>query len=216
MPGDVSMYDPVGTPPKPGRPAFEAPWDTMNAPWALSIEHLVVNGTEAAVLMRNVGEVGGTGVVLPSIEIWRFGDDGSLHARFSFETPAADDAERVRRDEIRTIMERAHELWNAHDRDAWLEVWREAVPGDMTLDDRATGEVRHGFDECRVETWEIHNATTRFATRFLVVCGNEAAMAVDNVIDLGPQSVTVTSIETYEFGDDASLYERNWYDLPAS
>ncbi|MBV8346123.1 MAG: hypothetical protein JOZ49_00885 [Mycolicibacterium sp.] len=81
VPGEVTMEDPVGTPIKRGWDVQGEVWDTApNADWKLGIGLLYVCGSTAAAVIRNSGTVNGEPTLVESIEIYKFGDDGSLHA----------------------------------------------------------------------------------------------------------------------------------------
>jgi hypothetical protein len=211
VPGDITRENPVGTAAR-GREDLAATWAEFNAGCELAIEVLVVNGDDAVALVQNRIATDAGPFVAPSIELYRFAPSDSLHCRFFFDAPNAQRGGRV--EEIHDVLVRAHELWNAHDKDAWVALWRSAVSDDCLLDDHATGEVHRGFDECRPDTWERFNASVSFDRRALIVCGDEAAMVVDNVVQIGDDTVVSTSIETYRFGADGSLYEQNWYEVP--
>ena len=65
--------DPVGTPEKIGFDAVHKSWDRSFKPgrrWTLHPEQIVGAGTEAAVVMRNEGNLDGQQVVIRSIEIF--------------------------------------------------------------------------------------------------------------------------------------------------
>lgn len=80
VPGEVTMEDPVGTPVKRGWDVMAEVWDASpNADWKLGIDLLYVCGATGAAVIRNSGSVNGEPAVIQSIEIYRFGDDGSLH-----------------------------------------------------------------------------------------------------------------------------------------
>jgi hypothetical protein len=80
VPGEVTMEDPVGTPLKRGWDVMEQVWDASpNADWKLGVDLLHVCGTTGAAVIRNSGTVNGTPMLVQSIEIYKFGDDGSLH-----------------------------------------------------------------------------------------------------------------------------------------
>jgi len=89
---DVTFDDPVGVPTKHGRAAVRASWERSLTPgreWRLVPTRIVVCADEAAVLMRNEGNLQGTRVDVESIEIWKVGDDGLVRAvRAYFETDA--------------------------------------------------------------------------------------------------------------------------------
>jgi len=80
VPGEATMEDPVGTPIKRGWDVMSAVWDASpNADWKLGIDLLYVCGTTGAAVIRNSGTVNGEPTLIRSIEIYKFGDDGSLH-----------------------------------------------------------------------------------------------------------------------------------------
>lgn len=80
VPGEVTMEDPVGTPVKRGWDVMAEVWDASpNADWKLGIDLLHVCGATGAAVIRNSGTVNGEAAVIQSIEIYKFGDDGSLH-----------------------------------------------------------------------------------------------------------------------------------------
>jgi hypothetical protein len=80
VPGEATMEDPVGTPTKQGWAVMGDVWDASpNADWKLGIDLLYVCGTTGAAVIRNSGTVNGEPTLIRSIEIYKFGDDGSLH-----------------------------------------------------------------------------------------------------------------------------------------
>ncbi|OBF60237.1 hypothetical protein A5787_19705 [Mycobacterium sp. 852002-50816_SCH5313054-b] len=80
VPGEVTMEDPVGTPVKRGWDVMGEVWDASpNADWKLGIDLLHVCGATGAAVIRNSGAVNGEPAVIQSIEVYKFGDDGSLH-----------------------------------------------------------------------------------------------------------------------------------------
>lgn len=80
---DVTFDDPVGVPTKHGREAVRNSWERSLTPgreWRLVADRIVVCADEAAVLMRNEGNLHGQEVVVESIEIWKVGADGLVRA----------------------------------------------------------------------------------------------------------------------------------------
>ena len=78
--GEATMEDPVGTPTKRGWAVMSDVWDASpNTDWKLGIDLLYVCGTTGAAVIRNSGTVNGEPTLIRSIEIYNFGDDGSLH-----------------------------------------------------------------------------------------------------------------------------------------
>lgn len=79
--------DPVGTPEKVGLDAVYKSWDRSFKPgrrWTLHPEHIVAAGNEAAVVMRNEGDLNGQKVTIRSIEIFIVNDSGLLMRIRSF------------------------------------------------------------------------------------------------------------------------------------
>jgi len=73
--------DPVGTPEKLGVDAVFKSWDRSFKPgrrWTLHPEHVVAAGNEAAVVMRNEGDLAGEKVTIRSIEIFIVDESGLL------------------------------------------------------------------------------------------------------------------------------------------
>jgi hypothetical protein len=82
------MEDPVGTPVKRGWEILGEAWDASpNQDWKLSIDRLIVCGNEGAAVIRNEGSVQGTALTVVSIEVYQFGDDGSVHTKTYWEAP---------------------------------------------------------------------------------------------------------------------------------
>ena len=217
--GDVSLQDPVGSAPKVGFDlALAGEWDRTRDDWKLDVQDLVVCGNEGALIVHNDGVVDGVATELDTVEIYRFGDHGSLDARIYWELPGLEperDEPPVRSaDEMRAFFLHAHELWNAHDRDAWIAHWRTVVPGDdYTMEDPVGSPMKRGFDACRVGAWEFWNSAVQLSARNIIVCGNDVAMVVDNTVATDGAASTTTSIETYAFGAPGSMLERNYWEV---
>jgi len=84
--------DPVGSPEKVGFDAVYKSWDRSFKPgrrWTLHTEHIVAAGNEAAVVMRNEGDLNGQKVTIRSIEIFSVDDSGLLiRIRSFFDQPS--------------------------------------------------------------------------------------------------------------------------------
>jgi hypothetical protein len=92
VPGEVTMEDPVGTPVKRGWDVMAEVWDASpNADWQLGIGMLYVCGSTGAAVIRNSGSVNGQPTLIESIEVYRFGDDGSLHTQTFWELAAGNE-----------------------------------------------------------------------------------------------------------------------------
>jgi len=88
----VVFEDPVGSAPKVGTDAVHKSWDRSFAPgrrWTLHPQQIVGGGSEAAVVMRNDGDLAGRSVRVDSIEIFRVDAEGFIaHVRAFFDQPA--------------------------------------------------------------------------------------------------------------------------------
>ena len=93
-PGDFVMHDPVGTPPKVGfeQVALE-PYDLFQPSLHMRInpDLLFVCGNEIAWVMENTFTNNGEQSLLRSMEVYRFGDDGSVEIRTHYDVPEADE-----------------------------------------------------------------------------------------------------------------------------
>jgi hypothetical protein len=80
-PNGFILENPVGTAPT-GFEGFEQMADQYQGKVQVENLKLIVNGDEAAAVMRNVGTIDGHSFVHESIEIYRFGADGTMHVRY--------------------------------------------------------------------------------------------------------------------------------------
>ncbi|NCY16205.1 MAG: hypothetical protein EBX39_05445 [Actinobacteria bacterium] len=88
----VTFEDPVGKAPKIGRAAAEGSWDnsfTEGRVWTLHPQRIIAGGPfEAAVQMRNRGDLHGRQVELEGIELYRVDETGLIvSVRAFFEQP---------------------------------------------------------------------------------------------------------------------------------
>ena len=87
---DVVFEDPVGSPPKHGREAVRKQWELSMTPgrdWRLIADRIYVCGDEAAVVMRNEGNLHGQEVVVETLEIWKVGPQGLVQTVRAFFEP---------------------------------------------------------------------------------------------------------------------------------
>lgn len=93
-PGDFVMFDPVGTPAKRGFEECAAgPYDLFQPSMTFYVDPstMFVCANELAWVMENAFVKDGAKNVLKSIEVFRFGDDGSVEIRTHYEVPEASD-----------------------------------------------------------------------------------------------------------------------------
>ena len=93
-PGDFTMWDPVGTPPKHGLEHCAADsFDLFQPTVKLHVprETMFIIGNHVAWVMQNVFERDGQTVHHNSIETYEFGHDGSVLIRTYYVVPSHDD-----------------------------------------------------------------------------------------------------------------------------
>jgi ketosteroid isomerase-like protein len=102
---EVVFEDPVGAPPKRGPEAVRASWErslTAGREWRLVATRIVACGDEAAVVMRNEGNLHGRSVVVEGVEVWKVRGDGlviSVRAFFEPDPSVQSDYFQLSRDE---------------------------------------------------------------------------------------------------------------------
>ena len=93
-PGEFVMVDPVGTPPRSGFEECAAePFDLFQPATRFHVDPstLFVCGNEVAWVMENTFSNDGETSVMRSIEVYRFGDDGSVEIRTHYDVPGSGD-----------------------------------------------------------------------------------------------------------------------------
>jgi hypothetical protein len=108
-------------------------------------------------------------------------------------------------------------LWNAGDKEAWVENWRAVAPGNFRMLDPVGTPEKQGFEECCLDSWDLFQPNVRFniPPGQLFVCDNEVAWLLENHFD-GPDGPQVQfSIETYQFQGNGDVHIRTYYRVPA-
>lgn len=83
-PGGLSI-EYVGRPPADGWVVLDGMWAQQNAKIEIEEVTMIVNANEAACHNRN--RVKGTDMAIETIEVYRFGDDGTLSVRYFIRQP---------------------------------------------------------------------------------------------------------------------------------
>jgi hypothetical protein len=116
--------------------------------------------------------------------------------------------------EIRRIIERAYELWNADDKAGWLAHWRSVTPGEHLLEDPIGTPPKRGW-EILAEVWDRTARGRLYITPVqIIVCGNEGAAFCDNAGTVRGKDVLIKSIDIYKFGEDGSTHARSFWEIP--
>ena len=108
------------------------------------------------------------------------------------------------------------QLWNAGDKQAWIDNWRTVATGEFRMLDPVGTPEKNGFKSCCADSWDLFQPRVRFRIQpgTLFVCGNEVAWCLENHFD-GPEGPQVQySLETYIFGDNGSVNIRTYYRVP--
>jgi len=117
-------------------------------------------------------------------------------------------------EEIGRIVERSYDLWNAGDKQAWIEHWRSVTPGEHLLEDPIGTPVKRGF---RVlgELWDQTGRDRLTITlERLIVCGREAAAVTRNEGTVRGKPMRIDSVHLYRFGEDGSTHTRSFWNIP--
>ena len=109
------------------------------------------------------------------------------------------------------------DLWNAGDKQAWIDNWQSVATGDFRMLDPVGTPEKRGFKSCCEDSWDLFQPRVRFRIQpgTLFVCANEVAWCLENHFEAqdGPQ--VQYSLETYQFGEGNSVNIRTYYRVPA-
>lgn len=107
-------------------------------------------------------------------------------------------------------------LWNAGDREGWARNWRAVAPGEFTMLDPVGTPMKHGFQHCALDSWDLFQPNVRFRVHpgSLFICGNEVAWLLENHFTSGGRDQIGLSIETYRFEDNGDVTIRTYYKVP--
>mgnify|MGYP000229925956 CR=1 FL=1 len=108
-------------------------------------------------------------------------------------------------------------LWNAGDKQGWIDSYRTVVQGDAIrmLDPVGTPE-KYGFQHCCADSWDLFQQNVHFniPKKSLFVLANEVCWVMENTIKNDGGEHTELSIESFRFEPDGSLVIRTWYRIP--
>lgn len=108
------------------------------------------------------------------------------------------------------------DLWNAGDKEAWVENWKSVAPGDFRMLDPVGTPEKRGFEHCCLDSWDLFQGRVRFrhVPGSVFVNGNEVAWALENHLTVDGEEKVALSIETYRFEEDGSVVIRTYYTVP--
>ena len=116
--------------------------------------------------------------------------------------------------QVRTAVENHFRFWNAGDRAAWIANFAD----DVVFHDPVSSPPKHGRAAAE-RSWDNSfsngQAWTLTLTQ-LVVCGDEAAITLDNHGRVGGQEFTMRGIEIWKVDDSGRVREvRAYFEPPA-
>jgi len=109
------------------------------------------------------------------------------------------------------------ELWNAGDKQAWVENWKTVASGEFRMLDPVGTPEKRGFKECCEDSWDLFQPRVKFRIQpgTLFVCANEVAWCLENHFTGADGDQLQYSLETYRFGSDDSVEIRTYYRVPS-
>ncbi|MCP5043400.1 MAG: hypothetical protein GY944_20425 [bacterium] len=118
--------------------------------------------------------------------------------------------------ELRQWADNYIALWNAGDKEAWLDNWRRVAPGEVRMHDPVGTPEKLGGQQCWSDAWDLFNKVVHFkiADGSLFFNGNEVAWLLENHITHDGATTIGLSIETYRFEEDGSVVIRTYYKVP--
>lgn len=118
---------------------------------------------------------------------------------------------------LKTWANNYDKLWNAGDKQGWVDSYRTVVQGDTIrmLDPVGTPE-KFGFKHCCEDSWDLFQPNVRFniPKESLFILANEVCWVMQNHVTKNGQEFVEPSIESFRFEPDGSLVIRTWYRIP--
>ena len=107
-------------------------------------------------------------------------------------------------------------LWNAGDKQGWIDNWRSVAPGDFRMLDPVGTPEKRGFEECCANSFDLFQPKVHFkiAEGTLFICDNEVAWLLENHIETEKGKIVGLSIETYRFEANGDVNIRTYYKVP--
>ena len=118
--------------------------------------------------------------------------------------------------ELKNWAEGYTRLWNAGDKQGWIDNYRKLAPGNFRMLDPVGTPEKNGFEHCCVDSWDLFQPNIRFRVvpGSLFICGNEVAWLLENHFSSGGRDQIGLSIETYRFEENGDVTIRTYYKVP--
>jgi hypothetical protein len=81
------------------------------------------------------------------------------------------------------------------------------------LESPVGSQPRRGFAAARSQVWDEAQPAT-IHTRHLIVSGTSVAVLTENVVAVDGGTISVFSIDTYDFDEAGNCSERNYFSMP--
>lgn len=119
-------------------------------------------------------------------------------------------------EQLKTWAENYTRLWNAGDKQAWIDNYRRLGTGQFRMLDPVGTPEKVGFEHCCVDSWELFQPSVKFRVvpGSLFICGNEVAWLLENHFHSGGRDQIGLSIETYRFEENGDVTIRTYYKVP--
>ena len=107
-------------------------------------------------------------------------------------------------------------LWNAGDKDAWINSWRTICKGELYMHDPVGTELKSGFKTCQSDTYDTFQPLIDMEMLTVKVNGNEMAWVIGSYSKNDRSNEPFYSIETFRWEEDGTLHINTFYDMPES
>ena len=105
-------------------------------------------------------------------------------------------------------------LWNAGDKEAWINSWRTICKGDLFMHDPVGTELKSGFKTCQSDTYDTFQPLIDMEMVTVKVNGNEMAWVIESHLQSDEELIKAISIETFHWRNDGSFLIKTYYDTP--
>lgn len=112
--------------------------------------------------------------------------------------------------DLRSIVERWYELWNADDKAGWLDHMRSVAPGEPRIEDPVGKPVKRGWDMVE-ELWDrTGHDHFKVVVDQLFVCGNEVALKCSSEGTFNGRAFSVPSVDVHQFFGNSWAVRAYW------
>ena len=107
-------------------------------------------------------------------------------------------------------------LWNANDKPAWVQNWKDVAPNGFRMFDPVGTPEKRGFEEAASKAYDLFQPVIHYhvpeETRF--ICANEVSWVMENNFRVDGRTILLRSIETFVFAEDGTVAIKTYYDVP--